>query len=110
LGADPHGHSSPALERFFPSARKGSSVEIVSWIVIGALVGVLVNWLSTGEFPGGLVGTTIGGMAGGFVGGGLFSWIVDRRVEGFDLVSLLIALLGATVLLAALQRAGYAGP
>ncbi len=83
---------------------------VVSWIVVGVIVGVLANWLVPGRFPGGLVGTIVGGTAGAFLGGAVFSLVAERGVTGFDLLSLLIAALGAGLLLTAVRKAGYAEP
>jgi uncharacterized membrane protein YeaQ/YmgE (transglycosylase-associated protein family) len=62
---------------------------IVSWIVLGTIMGFLANLFVPGRFPGGVLGTVAGGMAGAFLGGALFSLIADRGVAGFDVVSLL---------------------
>jgi uncharacterized membrane protein YeaQ/YmgE (transglycosylase-associated protein family) len=83
---------------------------IVSWIVLGTIVGILANWLMPGRFPGGLLGTIVGGMAGAFLGGAIFSLVASRGVAGFDLVSLLIAFFGAALLLTIIRKAGYAEP
>ncbi len=83
---------------------------IVSWIVLGTIVGFLVNWLVPGRFPGGLIGTMVGGIAGAFLGGALFSMVADRGVTGLDGVSLLVAFVGAALLLMLVRKAGYAQP
>ena len=46
---------------------------IVSWVVLGAIVGILVNWLLAGKLPGAVIGTIVGGMAEAFLGGAIFS-------------------------------------
>jgi len=83
---------------------------IISWLVLGTIVGSLANWLIPGRFPGGLIGTIVGGIAGAFLGGALFSLIADRGVTGLDPVSLLLALAGAALLLTIVRKAGYAQP
>ena len=83
---------------------------IVSWLVLGTLVGFLVNWLMPGRFPGGVLGTVLGGTAGAFLGGAAFSLLADRGVSGFDALSLLIAFAGASLLLGIAGRAGYSEP
>ena len=85
-------------------------MSVVSWIVLGTIVGVAVNLLVPGRFPGGILGTVAGGAAGAFLGGALFSLLADRGVSGFDTVSLLIAFAGAALLLTAVRKAGYAAP
>jgi uncharacterized membrane protein YeaQ/YmgE (transglycosylase-associated protein family) len=85
-------------------------MSIVSWIVLGTIVGILVNWLLPGKFPGGVVGTIAGGTAGAFLGGAIFSLAANRGVSGFDALSLLIAFVGAALLLLIVRKAGYAQP
>ena len=83
---------------------------IISWIVLGTIVGFLVNWLIPGRFPGGLIGTIVGGTAGAFLGGAVFSLLAERGVTGLDAISLLVAFVGAAVLLTLVRKAGYAQP
>jgi uncharacterized membrane protein YeaQ/YmgE (transglycosylase-associated protein family) len=83
---------------------------IVSWIVLGTIVGILVNWLLPEKFPGGVIGTVAGGMAGAFLGGAIFSLAADRGVSGFDALSLLIAFVGAGLLLMVVRKADSAQP
>ncbi len=83
---------------------------IFSWILLGVIMGVLVEWLVPGKFPGGMLGTMVGGVAGAFLGGAIFSLIADRGVAGFDVVSLVIAFIGAVLLLTVIRKAGYAEP
>lgn len=83
---------------------------IISWLLLGAIMGFLANWLVPGKFPGGVLGTIAGGVAGAFLGGAVFSLIADRGVTGFDIVTLLIAFIGAALLLTIVRKAGYAEP
>jgi uncharacterized membrane protein YeaQ/YmgE (transglycosylase-associated protein family) len=83
---------------------------IVSWVVLGTIVGIVVNWLLPGKFPGGVLGTIVGGMVGAFLGGAIFSLAADRGVSGVDPTSLLIAVVGAALLLMIVRKAGDAQP
>jgi uncharacterized membrane protein YeaQ/YmgE (transglycosylase-associated protein family) len=85
-------------------------VGIISWIALGAITGMLANWVARGRFPGGVVGTVVGGTAGAFLGGAGFSLAADRGVVGFDALSLLIAFFGAVLLLTLVRMADHAGP
>ena len=85
-------------------------MSIIGWLLLGPIVGVLANWLVPGRFPGGILGTVLGGAFGAFLGGALFSLVLDRGITGFDLGSLIIALVGAAALLALLRLAGGAEP
>lgn len=73
---------------------------ILSWIVVGLLAGWLAGMvMGTGY---GLVGDIIlgiiGGLLGGFLAGALFG--VPDAVNGFNLVSILVAAVGAMILIA----------
>jgi uncharacterized membrane protein YeaQ/YmgE (transglycosylase-associated protein family) len=85
-------------------------MSIVSWLALGALIGVLTNHIAPGRSPGGLLGTIAAGTAGAFLGGATFTLLAGRAVSGLDLVSLLIALVGAGLLLAAVHKAAYTEP
>ena len=72
---------------------------ILSWIVLGLVVGILAKWLMPGKDPGGLVMTVILGVAGAFVGGWISTFFGLGTVTGFNLGSLAIATGGAMLLL-----------
>ena len=44
---------------------------ILSWIVMGLIVGALAKWIMPGPDPGGCIVTTLIGIAGAFVGAAL---------------------------------------
>ena len=73
---------------------------LLSWIVVGAIAG----WLSGQVMKGrgfGLLGDIIVGVAGGLIGGWLAGALfkVPDAVNGFNLTSILVAFLGAVVLI-----------
>jgi uncharacterized membrane protein YeaQ/YmgE (transglycosylase-associated protein family) len=72
---------------------------ILSWIVLGLVVGILAKWIMPGPDSSGLVMTILLGVAGAFVGGWIGTQLGIGRVTGFDLGSLAIALGGALLLL-----------
>ena len=72
---------------------------ILSWIVLGLIVGALAKWLMPGKDPGGLIVTMLIGIAGAFIGGFLGSLAGLGEVTGFNLMSLALALGGALLLL-----------
>jgi len=73
---------------------------LLSWLVLGLVVGVIAKFLMPGKDPGGFVITIILGIAGSFVGGFIGSRIGFGTVSGFDMRSLMIAVGGAIILLA----------
>jgi uncharacterized membrane protein YeaQ/YmgE (transglycosylase-associated protein family) len=74
-------------------------VGILSWIVLGLVVGAIAKWIMPGPDPGGLVITILLGVAGALVGGFLGSLVGLGSVTGFDLGSLVLAVGGALLLL-----------
>ncbi len=76
---------------------------IISWIVLGLVVGIIAKLLMPGKDPGGIFMTIILGIAGAVGGGFISSAIGFGKVTGFDLRSLIIAV-GGSVLLLILYR------
>jgi uncharacterized membrane protein YeaQ/YmgE (transglycosylase-associated protein family) len=72
---------------------------IISWIVMGLIVGVLAKLIMPGKDPGGFIITILLGIAGAFVGGFIGSSLGFGEVTGFNLKSLLLAIGGAIILL-----------
>jgi uncharacterized membrane protein YeaQ/YmgE (transglycosylase-associated protein family) len=72
---------------------------ILSWIVLGLVVGALAKWIMPGDDPGGIVLTGALGIAGAVVGGFLASLLGLGGVAGFDVRSLAVAIGGALLLL-----------
>jgi uncharacterized membrane protein YeaQ/YmgE (transglycosylase-associated protein family) len=96
----------PRGAEFADAARMG----VVSWIALGALVGLAVHTRVRGRFPGGVAGSVAGGTAGGFLGGGIFTLAAQRGTSGVDPTALGIAVIGAVLILTAAWSAGYADP
>ena len=72
---------------------------ILSWIVMGLIVGALAKFIMPGKDPGGVFVTILIGIAGAFVGGFIGSLLGLGAVTGFNLWSLLLAVGGALILL-----------
>ena len=72
---------------------------ILSWIILGLVVGVLAKWIMPGRDPGGLIVTIVIGIAGAFIGGYIATFLGFGSVTGFDFRSLVIAIGGALLLL-----------
>jgi uncharacterized membrane protein YeaQ/YmgE (transglycosylase-associated protein family) len=72
---------------------------IISWIFLGLIAGALAKFLVPGKDPGGFFVTILIGIVGGLLGGFLGSFIGLGRIESFDLGGIIIATLGAIILL-----------
>ena len=72
---------------------------LLSWIVLGLIVGALAKWIMPGRDPGGLLVTIGLGIAGAFVGGFIGTFLGLGTVTGFNPGSVVIATGGAILLL-----------
>ena len=77
---------------------------ILSWIILGLVVGILAKWIMPGRDPGGVIITTLLGIGGALVGGFIGSVLGLGAVTGFNLGSLLLASVGALLLLWVYRR------
>ena len=77
---------------------------IPSWIILGLIVGVLAKWIMPGDDPGGIIITILIGIAGALIGGFLSSALGLGAVSGVNLGSIVIATLGALILLFGYRR------
>ncbi len=83
-----------------PTEGTNSYMGIISWIVVGLVAGLLAKWIMPGEDPGGIIVTILVGMAGASVGGFVVSILGGAGATGFNVWSILVATLGAVILLA----------
>lgn len=73
---------------------------IISWLVLGLIVGVIAKAIMPGRDPGGFIITTLLGIVGGFVGGFIGKYVFHTSLGGFfNLRTWLLAILGAVVVL-----------
>ncbi len=72
---------------------------LLSWLVLGLIIGVIAKLLMPGKDPGGFVITIILGITGAIMGGFIGSRIGFGPVSGLDLRSFMIAAGGAILLL-----------
>ena len=75
-------------------------MSIIAWIVVGLIAGALGKLIMPGDDPGGIIVTILIGIVGAFVGGFLTSLLGFGGVTGFTLWSILVATVGAIILLA----------
>ncbi len=77
---------------------------IISWIIVGAIAGWLASLVMKTNAQQGLLMDIIVGIVGGLIGGFLLNALgVGGDVSGINLQSILVAFLGAVVLLAILR-------
>lgn len=72
---------------------------ILTWLVMGLLVGVLAKWIMPGPDPGGVFITILIGIAGAIVGGFIGTAVGFGAVTGFNFGSLGLSVAGALLLL-----------
>ena len=72
---------------------------ILTWIILGAIAGVIGKLIMPGDDPGGFIITILLGIAGALVGGFIASAVGFGGVTGFNIWSIVIAILGAILLL-----------
>jgi uncharacterized membrane protein YeaQ/YmgE (transglycosylase-associated protein family) len=77
---------------------------LLSWIVVGAIAGWLAGNLVKGRGFG-CLGDVIVGIVGGLVGGFLASQLFNMpdAVNGFNLTSIIVAFLGAVVVIVVIR-------
>ena len=71
---------------------------VLAWIVLGLIAGFLAN-LIVNKGGGGLVSSIILGIVGAVVGGFLSTQLGGPAVTGFNLTSVVVATVGAIVVL-----------
>ena len=74
---------------------------ILSWIIMGLIVGALAKFLMPGKDPGGILVTILIGIAGAFIGGLISSALGLGTAIRFNLGSIVISTGGALLLLIA---------
>ncbi len=73
---------------------------ILAWIILGLIAGAIAKAIMPGRDPGGFIVTALIGIVGAVVGGFLGNMIFGiGGVSGIDIRSILIAVVGALVLL-----------
>ncbi len=75
---------------------------ILGWIVVGLIAGSLARWAVADDRRGCLY-TLVVGVLGALIGGALMSFIDESGVNDFSLRSIIVAALGASLLLLVLQ-------
>ena len=77
---------------------------LLSWIVVGAIAGWLAGKLVKGQgfgCLGNIIVGVVGGLLGGFLASALFN--IPDAVNGFNLTSILVAFLGAVLVVVVIR-------
>ena len=72
---------------------------LLGWIVFGLIAGAIAKFLIPGDDPGGCIITMAIGVVGALLGGWVASLLGFGGISGFDFRSMIIAILGAILLL-----------
>ena len=72
---------------------------IITWIVVGGVAGWLASVVTKTNASQGLLGNIVAGIVGAVVGGLLIGLLGGQGFTGFNLWSLLVAFIGAVVVL-----------
>jgi uncharacterized membrane protein YeaQ/YmgE (transglycosylase-associated protein family) len=72
---------------------------ILSWILVGLVAGVIAKLLMPGRDPGGCIITILLGIAGALLGGFLAGLFGFGGITGFNLYTLIVAVLGSILIL-----------
>ncbi len=78
-------------------------MDIILWIVLGALAGWIASIITGTDADQGWLGNIVTGIIGAFVGGLVLKLFGANGVSGFNLPSLLTAILGAVILLSLIR-------
>ena len=72
---------------------------IIGWLIIGALAGWIASMLTGNNEKMGAWANIAVGIIGGFLGGLIMNLLGGVGITGFNLWSLLVAIIGAVILL-----------
>jgi uncharacterized membrane protein YeaQ/YmgE (transglycosylase-associated protein family) len=75
---------------------------IIGWIVVGLIAGGLARWIVKDDRSG-CIYTMIVGVIGALIGGGVMSLVDESGVDEFSFRSIIVAVIGAVLLLLILQ-------
>lgn len=89
--------------------REDSFTSIIVWIVLGLIAGFIASKI-VNRHGEGIVMDIVIGIVGAVVGGWMMAALGEEGVTGFDLYSMLVAVLGAVILLVIVHAVRRPGP
>ena len=75
-------------------------MSIIGWIILGGVAGWLASIVMKRNSQMGLIANIVAGIVGAVVGGWVFGLFGGAGVSGFNLPSLVVAFVGAVIVLA----------
>ncbi len=75
-------------------------MSIIGWIILGAIAGWLASIVTGRNAQMGCIANIVAGIVGALVGGFIFSLFGGSGVTGFNIYSLIVAFIGAVIVLA----------
>lgn len=71
----------------------------IAWVILGALAGWIASKIAGTDEQQGFLANVVVGIVGAFIGGFVVNMLGGSGVTGFNLWSLIVAVLGAVILL-----------
>ena len=78
-------------------------MDIIIWIIFGALAGWIASIIMKTNAQQGAIGNIVTGIVGAFIGGFIFRALTDNDLTRFSFTSLLVAIIGAVILIAIMR-------
>lgn len=78
-------------------------MSILAWLIIGGLAGWVASMIMKTNAEQGVIANVVVGVVGALIGGFVFSLLGGSGVNGFNIYSLLVAVVGSVILLAILK-------
>jgi uncharacterized membrane protein YeaQ/YmgE (transglycosylase-associated protein family) len=83
----------------YTRVEESEKMGLLAFLIVGLIAGFLAKYVVPGEGPGGVLGDIIIGCIGAFIGGWLFNEFGHMGATGLNLYSIIVAFVGAVVLL-----------
>ncbi|MDO4799214.1 MAG: GlsB/YeaQ/YmgE family stress response membrane protein [Bacillota bacterium] len=72
---------------------------LIGWIILGALAGWIASIIMKKNHSMGAIANIVTGIIGAFIGGFVFNLVGGQEVTGLNLYNLMVAVVGACILL-----------
>ncbi len=74
-------------------------MNIIYWLVFGLIIGAIANFIQPRPSQGGILGSIVLGIVGAVVGGYLGQMFFGVGVTGFNIPSVVVAVIGALLVM-----------